>query len=109
MKDDGVIDFDFEEVGVNIDGAEVGMFSGSASIDQEENVVGLTLDAFDSSKQVTRYLKVPRRGWPSNFNDILAEKLAETIEQRFKHEITDKVNDWCVSIAEQEWQPEAAE
>lgn len=119
MSDDGVITFDFEEVGIDLAGAEVGMFSGSASIDKDGVVVGLTLDAFVEEpsrqfgplKQVTRYLKVRSKYvWITHFDDILARKLADTIEKRFERQIADELNDWCVSLAEQEWEyPEAAE
>ena len=40
MRDTGIIDFDFEEIGLSIDGADVGMFSGTASIDRDGAVVG---------------------------------------------------------------------
>jgi hypothetical protein len=116
MSDDGVITFDFEEVGVDLDGAEVGMFSGSASIDQDGNVVGLTLDAWSNDvdrqfKRTTRYLKVPmQRNQLTSLSDMIASALADTIEKRFKRHIEDELNDWCVSLAEQEWEyPEAAE
>jgi len=114
MKDDGVIDFDFEEVGVNIDGAEVGMFSGSASIDQDGHVVGLTLDGyvtdraapFGPSKKVERYLKVPLRDEPHDLPSQMASALANAIERGFEPEINDALNDWHVSLAEQEWEAE---
>jgi hypothetical protein len=117
MQDDGVIDLDFEEVGVNIDGAEVGMFSGSASIDREGAVVGLTLDAyvtdkaapFGPPKKVFRYLKVPLRTKVEafcTFAELLARQIANAIESGFAPEISDKLNDWCVSLAEQEFEHE---
>jgi hypothetical protein len=119
MSDDGVLTFDFEECGVDLEGAEVGMFSGSASIDKDGIVVGLTLDAFidDTSrqfgplKQTTRHLKVPmQRNQLTSLSDLIARALADTIEKRFKRHIEDELNEWCVSLAEREWEyPEAAE
>jgi hypothetical protein len=116
MQDDGVIDFDFEEVGVDFEGAEVGMFSGSASIDKDGVVVGLTLDAFidDTSrqfgplKQTTRHLKVPmQRNQLSSLPDLIARALADTIAKRFKRQIEDELNEWHVSLAEREFEREA--
>lgn len=116
MRNDGVIDFDFEEVGVQIDGAECGMFSGTASIDQDGAVVGLYLDAYVTDraaplglpKKVTRYLKVPlRHHIPLAFESYLARELATAIETGFEPEINDKLNDWSVSIAEQSFEPAA--
>ena len=110
MRDVGVIDFDFEEVGVQISGADVGMFSGTASIDQDGAVVGLYLDAYITDraaplgmpKKITRYLKVPlRHHIPLAFESYLARELATAIETGCEPEITDKLNDWSVSIAEQ--------
>ena len=110
MRDVGVIDFDFEEVGVQISGADVGMFSGTASIDQDGAVVALYLDAYITDraaplgmpKKITRYLKVPlRHHIPLAFESYLARELATAIETGCEPEITDKLNDWSVSIAEQ--------
>lgn len=119
MQDDGILNFDFEECGVDLAGAEIGMFSGSASIDQDGVVVGLTLDAwaderpkqFVPTKKTTRYLKVPmQRNQLTSLPDLIARALADTIEKRFKRQIEDELNEWHVSLAEQEWEhPEAAE
>lgn len=117
MQDGGVINFDFEETGIDLEGAEAGMFSGTASIDQDGVVVGLTLDAFidDTSrqfgplKQTTRYLKVPmQRNQLTSLPDLIARALADTIEKRFKRQIEDELNDWHVSLAEQEFEREIA-
>lgn len=115
MQDDGVIGFDFEETGVDLDGAEVGMFSGTASIDQDGVVVGLTLDAwidggsqFGPLKQTTLYLKVPmQRNHLTSLPDLIARALADTIEKRFERQIEDELNDWHVSLAEREFEREA--
>lgn len=116
MLDDGVIDFEFEEVGVLIEGAEVGMFSGTASIDQDGAVVGLTLDSYVTDKtdplgipkRVSRYIRVPlpaRLDSWCTFTEQLARGLATTIQKGFEPEINDKLNDWSVSIAEQTFEP----
>ena len=113
MRDTGIIDFDFEEVGVQIAGAEVGMFSGTASINQDGAVVGLYLDAYITDraaplgmpKKITRYLKVPlRHHIPFVFESYLARELATAIETGCEPEINDKLNDWSVSIAEQSFE-----
>jgi len=113
LNDDGVIDLPFEEVGLQINGADVGLFSGTASIEKDGAVVGLTLDAYTTNKadplgtpkKVTRYLKVPlRHHIPLAFESYLARELATAIETGCEPEITDKLNDWSVSIAEQSFE-----
>jgi hypothetical protein len=118
MRDSGVIDFKFEEVGLQIDGADVGMFSGTASIDKDGAVVGLNLDAYvtDRSaplgmpKKVSRYIKVPLIAKPfCTFTELLARNLARAIQNGFEPEINEALLDHSVSRLEREWTPEAAE
>ncbi|MBA2125083.1 hypothetical protein DLM45_02430 [Hyphomicrobium methylovorum] len=115
---DYAVEIPFEEIGIQIDGADVGMFDGTAHVDQHGSVVGLEIDGYVTDpvnplgrrKQVTRYLKVPF--WngpaPTNFIDILAKHLAHEITVSCEPEINDKLNDWSVSLAEKEWHPEQA-
>lgn len=114
MRDDGVIDFDFEEVGLQIDGADVGLFSGRASIDKEGAVVGLTLDAYTTNKadplgmpkKVTRYIRVPYASKEDifcTFPALVARKLADIIQRSFEPEINDLLIDRSVSRLEREW------
>lgn len=99
----GVIEMDFE-VGYPIDGHNYGSITGTAFIDDDAKVVGLRLTALHAGSPDID-LEVPRK-----YDDSFAAKIADVVEGSYKYEIRDALNEWSVSIAEQEWEPrEAAE
>lgn len=109
MRDDGVVEFEFEELGLQYEGAEIGLYAGTASIDQDGGVVGLTLDGYVTCKsrplgppdRVSRYLPIPAPNKTVlSFDEQLARKLADAIETGYVPEINDLLNDWHVSLAE---------
>lgn len=115
LNDDGVIDLPFEEVGLQINGADVGLFSGTASIDKDGAVVGLTLDAYTTNKadplgipkKVERYIRVPYASKDAvfcSFPELMARELAAVIQRSHEPEIRDKLIDRSVSRLEREWE-----
>lgn len=112
--DDGILDIEFDEVGVLIDGADVGMFEGSASINRDGYVTGLYLNAYVTDKaahtlpkKVTRYLDVPKKRLAAMaFNERLAYEIAASLEINYRHVIDDQLNDYFVSRLEREWEPD---
>lgn len=108
----------FDDVGLRIDGAEVGMFAGVAHVDHHGSVVGLELDTYVTdpvnpllTKKAARYFRVPHFNAPMSlrFDDVLATHLAHAVTLSHQHQIQDALNDWSVSVAEREWHPEPAE
>jgi len=102
----GVISLDFE-VGHYVDGDEYGKgYDGTAEIDAEGHIVHLRVEGFRSK---TPDLEVDVVVNPATKLEIWARELADTIESTYDREIKDKLNDWSVSIAEQQFTREAAE
>lgn len=100
----GVISLDFE-VGFPIDGGVYGSgFSGRAEIDCDGKVVHLALESYSVGKDGE--FDVPPVYDPTSPISLLAD----AVEGIYEDEIEDKLNDWAVSLAEQQWEPrEAAE
>ncbi|CAA2139525.1 hypothetical protein [Hyphomicrobium sp. ghe19] len=120
VENDYAVTFEFEEVGIDDHGAEVGLYSGVAHIDQDGAVVGLMLDAYATDKtnplgrpkQILRYYPVPLRNKQlSSLAEFRARGIADALEKGFPVEgVRGKVDNWHVSIAESGWeQREAAE
>lgn len=100
----GVISIDFE-VGFPIEGGEYGKgFDGRADVDCDGKVVHITLESF--GHQPDGEFDVPSIYDATN----PISRIADLIEGSYEDEIEHALNEWSVSIAEQQWQPrEAAE
>jgi len=100
----GVVTIDFDDVGILHDGHDYGHFTGTAEIDCDETVIALCLEPLENKKPCWN-IDVP---FPYDENNWVC-LLADNIKGRFKQTIKDKLDDWSVSIAEQQFEREAAE
>ncbi len=98
LQNDYAVEILFEEIGVIIDGAKCGLYSGTAQIDQDGDITGLLLDGYQDGVRVSRYVPVPSKehGW---LND-----LAKVVSEDYRGSIRDAVNEWHVSQAEDSWE-----
>ena len=85
---DSVCEIFFDDVGIPNDGMDVGLFSGTACLDQTGKIVGLNVDSYAGRKSATRFYAVPN---PLN---SWIEAIAERITDRYAAEIRDAINTW---------------
>ena len=103
---DEVTDIDFEDIGIPVCGASVGMFSGRAGIDQEGSVCSLildgyadNLDGYKTSTHAFARIDVPHpNAYQKNWDQSLAELIARQIETVYADTIADKLNDWRIDV-----------
>lgn len=89
-----VTEITFEEIGLDIDGASFGLYSGTAYIDEDGAVCSMLLEGYRGSKKTTVMLKVPYQEPMTNNRLWIAAHLAEQIEAKCASRIHEALFLW---------------
>ncbi len=99
-----VVDVHFENVGFPINGLEVGDHCGDAEIDQDGNVVSLSIEGlcYKTGRMRRVSFDVHRRDHPSA-DEIFLTKLAVAVQAQCASDIEDALSDWRESLSVREY------
>lgn len=95
-----VIDVDFDEVSIEVQGVHVGLFTGTAEVDSDGAVASIVFDGWKDGSPARVRLDVPLRydNRPT-WNGTLALVLADEIRQQYADTIREKLDDWVDSLS----------
>lgn len=100
-----VAEIEFEEIGIQIKGVVIGMFSGTASLDTDGTVSSLVIDGFDPYGGKSRArLSVPHPyGAAPTWDGKLAAVLAVEIQRNYRDQIIEALSDYTDSLSIREY------
>lgn len=96
---DAVTEITFEEIGIDLDGIAVGLFSGTANLDAEGAVTSFVLDGWKNGDRQETCLDVPLPYQHAvSFEAKLAIALAGSVETVRQPAIKDALDDWRMGL-----------
>ena len=98
----------FNEISIEIAGAFLGPFTGTAGLDSDGAVVSLVIEAFNDRGLKFARLEVNRHQNTRRFDDAFAIVLADEIQDELRAEIDEALIDWADSCTVREPDFEAA-